>query len=163
MSTLPVRTRVIEAFGALIDASEIVDAGGASPSFEYERDSATAAFPGLVVIAGPETHRYETYGRIDITMQLAVLGFVRVPAGPDNDEDELGRLLMRAINDLYAQVFGQAMADIHLGGLADNLRTTGFDPSAAADAAERTGGFMWSLEVDYWTSTDSAFSQTQGG
>jgi hypothetical protein len=159
--TIAIREQVVRAFAALL--SSIEDEHGDAVTVERGRDTPASEFPCLVIAAGSEQGREESYGQQDLTMTVEVYGYVQ-QAAQEGDVDAAGADFEAAVNDLYARTVQAVMTEPRtLGGIAVDMRFVSMTPEIAMDAATNSGSFTVVFEVDYWTSSSNPFSQSTGG
>ena len=161
--TSPVREQCAAAFAAIFAGLE--DELGDAVAVSVDVDTSPTAFPHLVVELGGESARIENWPRMDATLTVLVHGGVqRTPA--EGAEDGAQAALRAAVNQLHAlalQAFWSAAGNIHLGGIADNVRYVSMDMEIVTGAAKPTGGFTQVWETDTWWAVDNPFSQILGG
>lgn len=163
MSDIPVTEQVIAAFAALFAGLE--DENGTAVAVSVNVDAAGTEFPGLIVELGAVRPQMVSWPRMDATIDVTVYGSVQV-AAVEGREDEAQAALRAAVNQMDGLVlrrFFEDEANIHLGGIADNVRYLSTTRDVAENASVPTAGFSQAWEIDTFWAVNDPFSQTIGG
>ncbi len=152
--TASVRERALAAFDNALFAALAADGGAPVTRLERarQRDIDDGQRPAVVVVGGGEERlEAEASGQDEYRMTVEVWGYVQAATNDPSVET--------ALNDLYARVVAALAADLHLGGLVDDVRLLRFSHDLVDAGGARTADFVAEFAVEYATAEGDPYQR----